>query len=273
MKFIPNLVTSRINAEIKELSIGAIIDLCNTPVEYNEQGITKTLVAIVADTNLPIEQWTAQERYAAVLHYYYNTNFKDADAIVDDESGAKIDDYLLKDRDYPVPAAYSLNKEHPRPWLSYNIELDAESDTPDSLWMLPLTGTWMEAVERVVLGGYIKNITDKAEIWRIATAAAQILPRGIDHEEALAKAGVSVDKYLLDNINLILDLSETHYNELMQAFDEGTQHLDHIVALRLSSTGFCLECQKGGVDGMPSFRFLFDAILSRNARQLWQRNA
>lgn len=272
MKFIPDLVTSRIHAKIKELSIGAIIELCNTPVEYNELGITKAIEAIVAETNIPISQWTAQERYAAILHYYYCVNFNSEDAIIDEESGATVEDYLLKGKDYPVPPVSKLGEGHQQPLLKYDIELDTDSETPDKLWMLPLTGEWMEAIERVVVGGYIKKITDNVEIWRIAAAAAQILPRNITYEDALSRSGVSVDKYISDNVNLILALQESHYKELMRAFDAGTKHLDHIVALRLSASGFCLESAKGGVDGMPSFRFLFGAILSKGARESWERN-
>lgn len=273
-KFITDFVTSRIHAKFRELSIGDIIDLCNIPVEFNERGITRALEGIVTDTSLPVSEWTAQERYAAMIHYYYNVNFTNLNIVVDEESGATIEDYLITDKDYPVKAPGLLAEPHEQPFLKYEFVLDADSDKPDSLWMLPLTGEWMEAIERVVLGGYIKNTTNKTEVWRIATAAAQILPLNITFNQALEIAGVSIDKYITDNANLILSMSETHYEEVMQAFDAGTQYLDHIVALRECDSGFCLECQKeGGEDGMPSFRFLFNALFNEGARQLWQRDA
>lgn len=274
MRFIPKLVTSRITASIKELSIGSIIDLCNTPTEYNELGISKTIAAIVEETNLPLEQWTAQERYAAMLHYYYCVYFDSRHtAVLDEETGAVIDDYFLENKDYPVPKSNKFAQPHQQPLLKYDIVLDKDSEQPDFLWMLPLTGEWIEAVERVVLGGYIKQISDNVEIWRIATAAAQILPRGITHEEAIKLAGVSIDKFISDNANLILAMKSSDYEELMRAFDKGTEALDHIVTLRLSASGFCLEGRKGGGDALPSLRFLFNALLGIRALGFRQRSA
>lgn len=265
MIMIPEFITSRINAQLKEISVGDMIDLCHLPVEYNEKGISKVIASIVADTNLPIEQWTAQERYAAMLQYFMYAYYDGENIAITDN--IYILDYSIADKDYPVSSRKSLTEaQSPEQEFAYRFLLDGESDNPDDLWMLPLTGKWMEAIERVVLGGYIKGEKNKAEAWRIAQAAAQILPVGVYSDEIIATHNMSIDQYISNNVNLILDLSQVKYNQLMMAFDAGQKHLDHLVRLRAFDEGFVME---GGDGELPPYRFQFTALVDSETWANW----
>lgn len=265
--YITPLVTARIKATLKELSIGNAIDLANMPAANNEAGIYATAKLIVSEANLPIEQWTIQECYAAVLHYHFYAINKGRAFVVDEETQATVTDYLYKDRDYPIQRNGRKSEALP---LVYEFELDSDSEQPDRLKMIPLTGAWIEAVERCVLAGRVKQITNKREAWRVACAAAQIHARDFD-ESWLTNGGISIDAYISENINRILAMPIGDYDALMAAFDAGVIALDHIVCLRPFDDGFALMPvvdEKGGTALMP-YRFCFDAVIPYGTLEVW----
>lgn len=271
MKFIPDLVTSRIHAQIKELSIGSIIELCQSPVAYNEAGIGKAVAAFIKESNLPIEQWTAQERYAAIIHYYINVFHDGEPPLLDEETKATALNYLIP-QDYPIQLSKSLAHTNSAGDLRVDIQLDPDSDTPDNLAVVPLTGAWIEAVERVVLGGYVKGITDMQAAWRIALAAAQIIPHGATLADLEANK-ISIDQIIANNVNIILAMEVSAYEQLMAVYDEAVAQLDHLVVLRSFDDGFALipNLNMEGGEAIPAFRFQFDSIITPTAHAVWSR--
>ncbi|UOO93374.1 hypothetical protein [Vitreoscilla stercoraria] len=96
--YIPPLVTARINAHMKELSIGDVIDLAAMPTLNNEAGVFHSVKQVVAETNVPIEAWTVQELYAGLLHYHTHVVNGGQALVLDVESGADLSVYVLDDK-------------------------------------------------------------------------------------------------------------------------------------------------------------------------------
>lgn len=118
--FITPFVTRRIHATMQELTLRQAIDLCQIPAHLNELGTSRALEAIVAESNLPLKDWTVQERIAALGHYI--TAQEQGDWRLTED--AMFSDYLIE-QDYP-----------------------AEPYRFDDLEIVPLTGEYAEAVER-----------------------------------------------------------------------------------------------------------------------------
>lgn len=260
MKQIPDFVTSRIHAQIKELSIGDIIDLCRIPVHLNERGITRALQAIIKEPSLPIQEWTAQERYAAVIHYYINAYYDGHPPSLGSEETQEITilNYLIP-TDFPVSKRSKLQETgHTGTRLHYPITLDSESDEPDYLWLLPMNGDCVEALERVVTSGLVRNIKDRAEAWEIAQMAAQILPLNIGYDEIVNTLNKSLDQFISENIEMILGLSLNQFKSLKAEFLKGQEAIDHLVILRANDEGLALE---GGSGDIPPLRFQFSTLI------------
>ena len=265
--YIPTLVTARITAKMKELSVGDVIIMAAMPAGNNEAGIVHAVKQVVVETSLPVDEWTIQEMYAALMHYHMYTINAGQALVLDAESGATMASYIFDDQDYPLETTGRKIKAVD---LKYEFELDGESGSPDLLKMVPLTGAWVEAIERCVLFGQVGGVSDKREAWRVACAAAQIHARDFD-ENWLTEANVSIDAYIADNIKRILAMGISDYNSLMNAFDIGQTSLDHIVCLRQFDDGFALLPVKGGGVFAP-YRFCFDAAIPFGAFEVWARD-
>lgn len=263
---IPPFVTSRINATFKELSVGSIIELCKIPVEHNELGITKSIEAFLLDSNLALAHWTAQERYAAVIHYQVHLHNKGEAFNIGPDLEATIIDYLGRDgADHPITKnKYSVGPDE----LVYRFELDAGSDDPDQLEMRPLTTAWIEAVERAVLRGDVRGVSNKDAAWEMACIAAQVHAAGTDMN---VFDEVSIDSFIKNNIETLLAMPASAYKTLLGEFYTGTAIMDHIVRLRVFDDGFVLmpwDEGKGG-EGLPPYRFQFDSLISEDAFEAW----
>lgn len=265
--YIPPLVTARINAQMKELSIGDVIDLAAMPTLNNEAGVLHSVKRVVAETNVPVETWTVQELYAALLHYHTHAINGGQALVLDADTGADLSVYVLEDQDYPLQ---KIGRQVVADDLKYEFELDSESDSPDLLKMLPLTGASAVAIERCVLNGQVKGVTDKREAWCIACAAAQIHARDFEWSW-LDEQHVSIDAYIHENIQRILSMAVSDYAALMLAFEQGLLALDHIVRLRVFDDGFALMPVKGGEVYAP-YRFCFDAVIPYGALEVWARD-
>lgn len=226
--FINDFVTKRIHAKMQELTLRQAIDLCEIPEHLNELGISRALAAIVAETTLPLSQWTAQERLAAICHYL--TAQKQGDFEV--AAGTKLSDYTL-DNDYPDTL--------------YQID--------DDLMIVPLTGEYLEAVERACQG------KDKRGDWLVGAMAASIR----SHEPFDGSA----DEFVQENIARLLVLPESEFTRLLNHFFAAQAHLAHGFELTFTASGIAVLPQIGG-DGLPSVQFQFDGIIGKATKALWR---
>lgn len=226
--FINDFVTKRIRAKIQELTLRQAIDLCEIPESLNELGISRALKAIVAETNLPLDLWTAQERISAICHYLVAQNQGDFEVV----AGANLSDYTLES-DYPE-----------KPYVF------------DDLTIVPLTGEYLEAVERACAG------SNKRGDWQVAFMAASI--RGGEFDGG-------ADEFVQENILRLQDLPESEFNRLLFHFLEAQKHLAHGFELTFTDKGVAVLPQKGGAD-LPSVQFRFDGIISETTLELWRKS-
>lgn len=223
--FIDDFVTKRIRARMQELTLRQAIELCQIPDQLNELGISRALSMIVIETNLPLDEWTAQERIAAICHY-----------IIAQESG----DWCIAQN--AMMSDYVMPQDYPNEVYSF-----------DDLQIVPLTGAYLEAIER------IKHQTRGD--WLLAAMAASIInPAEPWHG--------SPDEFVRKNIEQLKDLSESDFLLLLGYFQAAQNHLKHLVEIEFSQEGLVVLPQKGG-DELPSIQFRFDTIMGQTTRQLW----
>lgn len=236
--FILPFSTKRINAQMRELTVRQAVDLCQIPDHLNELGIGRALNAIVAETNLPLETWTVQERYAAIGHYI--TALEQGDWQVSDN--AMYSDYTT-DKDYPEQG--------------YTFQ---ESDGT-TLEIVPLTGEYAEACERAVA-----SMGTAAGNWVVAVMAATIRLQGSDWDG-------TPDAFVQENITRLMDMPESDFARLHQHFQQAWFEQAHGFDLGFDGDGiFVIPNQKGGVGLLP-VRFPFIACVGEATAQLWRTMA
>lgn len=215
--FISDFTTQRIRAKMQELTLRQAIDLCEIPETMNELGISRALNAIIAETNLPLDEWTVQERLAAICHYI--TAQEKGDWRV--ANGAMLSDYLVA-QDYPD--------------TSYIID--------DDLEIVPLTAPYAEAMERAV--------QDKGRgDWIVAAMAATIRQR----DEEVWQG--SPDEFVQENMERLFGLPESEFAYLLPHFLTAQKHLAHGFELTFTGNGIAVLPQKGGTDlPSVQFRFI-----------------
>lgn len=142
--FIQPFITKRINAQMQELTIQGAIALCEIPPHLNELGISRALEKIINQTNLPLKEWTVQERVLAIAHYL--TAQEQGDFYITEQS--KLSDFYL-DQDYQETPYYF-----------------------DDLEIVPLTAKYAESIERAIISMNIQNA------WTIGAMAATIRQKG-----------------------------------------------------------------------------------------------
>lgn len=215
---------------MQELTLRQAIDLCEIPTNMNELGISRALQFIVTETNLPLEKWTAQERIAAICHYL--TAQEQGDFVV--VNGAYLSDYMIE-RDYPE-----------QPYTFDNGEL----------MIVPLTGEYMEAIERACQG-----VNARGD-WLVAAMAASIHGGNFDG---------SADEFVQENIKRLLALPESEFDRLCRHFMHAQQHLAHGFELTFTDNGIAVLPQTGG-DGLPSVQFQFNEIIGETTLALWGKS-
>lgn len=241
-----DFVTNRIKAILKEVSVVCMIELCQMPITHNERGLTKLLQHIVVDTNVPLNEWTAQERYACLLYYMIAV---DGDSDISD--GLNVSDYLL---------------DVPNDGLDYEFEM-SDGEESVALRVQPLTAEYLEAIENIVMAGGVNGVTNQAA-FELCAMAAQIVERGKADDgliqelvhtraKALLEQPVSVYEYLREQW-LIASVEMAHLVNL--AFDDGG------VVLVSSKQ---VEIEKGVFGFMPA-RFCYYAVYDESTAEVWR---
>lgn len=228
--YIDDFVTSRIRAEMQELTLRQAIDLCEIPDFKNEQGISRALAAIVVETNLPLSAWTIQERIAGICHYLTAQEQDDWEVV----DGAKLSDYLIE-ADSPPTEPYRF----------------------DDLEIRPITGEYAEAMERVL------SLRGKRGDWIVAAMAASIFEQGQERDNS-----GTPDDFVRENMERLYRLPESDFNELLAHFQNAQIYLAHCFQVFFADDGVAVEARKGGAD-LPSVRFQFNQIISETTQALW----
>ena len=228
--FIADFVTRRIKAKMQELTLQQAIDLCQIPDSLNEQGISRALQFVVTETNLPLDEWTVQERIVALFHYITAQEKGDWQLV---ENGS-VSGYLIE-QDYP---------ETP-----YTFE-----DDSDVFQIVPLTGEYLEAVERA---------SDNTRgSWILAAMAATVRDVNDDFDG-------SADERIQFNKQQFLTLPESVFNRFLGHFQAAQIHLTHGVNVDFQDDGVVV-LPKGGA-GLPPVRFQFDEIMGQATIALWRK--
>lgn len=228
--FIADFVTRRIKSQMQELTLQQAIDLCQVPDSFNEQGISRALQFIVKETNLPLDKWTVQERIVALFHYI-TAQEKGDWQLVDNGSVA---DYLIE-QDYPET-----------PYIF--------QDDGDLFHIVPLTGEYVEAIERA---------TDSTRgKWILAAMAATIRAENDDFD------GIP-DERISENMTRLLALPESVFNRFLAHFQAAQIHLAHCVNIDFHDDGIILLPK--GDTGLPPVRFQFDEVLEQPTITLWRK--
>lgn len=228
--YFPKFITTRLEVELQELKIRDIIALCEIPAHLNEAAIGATLACIVKSSNLPIAQFTLQERYAVICAY-----------VTAKEQG----DWMASDN-----GKYS----------QFVGEIDAPPDDyvfefgGDTLRVVPLTSEYIEAMERVILSGAVGD-NPSSMLWFIAAAASQI--RGVDDDVGNAEELVKARCLQLQSLN------EEDFFALMDHFSRGLLHINHLFNTWYADDGVIVLPQEVGA--VNPARFRFDTCISQGA--------
>lgn len=243
--YIPKFITNRIKAEMRELTVGETIALCEIPVQENEKGIGKLLSYVVTETNVSVEQWTVQERYAALVHYIVSKNGSDE---------------FYEDLGYSAFLSDVTNVQN-----SYEFTEQDDDGESITLEVVPLTGEYIEAMERLVVNDGIAPAKGYGA-WVIAAMAAQIRVKDTEDE------GV-IDELLHARIKQMTELPSSYFDKLVFQWQAGNTILTHLIKYTFSDDGVILLSQPTEEDAdISSARFLFRTACNGNTLQIFEKH-
>lgn len=249
--FIQKFITPRITAEMQPLTLGQAIELCEIPDCFNEESISRALKHIVKVSNIPLENWTVQERYLAIGHYIAAQEKGDWE-IAD---GALYSHYLLDNLTPEVE--------------EFKFKIHDDNDETVNYKMSSLTGNMIEAVERFILSLTGKDGAKKGD-WVLACMAIQIQE---DSENAL-KLDELDDKTVLDevikqNYDRLLQTDEPFFNQLLSHYLIGLHAMAHCVKIAFLDDGLIVLPVAEEAGNKPA-RFRVDAMLGQGTTALWK---
>lgn len=238
----PPLRTKRLNVNLKELSIGAAIKLCQLPSDMIEVGTSEFLRSVVTEPERERPGqvndhllWTVQERSAVVAHYLSATS-ESPDFEIGD---GKYTDYLMMDRDScdPLPLG------------------DLEGDN----WILyPLLGAHAESIERLIRSG---DLEDGRTGWWFGGMAAQLWRDNESPVDPLDE--YELDQSIKSRAAILSDFPERSAISLLSMYLQGIEKQSHIFRMTFTDEGiaFAVNPESEAAD-LPPARFPFSATLS-----------
>lgn len=256
---IPNFKTDRLYVELKEITIGAIIELASIPILKNERGMTVFLNNVVKNANRPVVDWTVNERYACFIHYMIAT------------VGDSFDDGGLCFSDYLTGVPSMLEKDDFGNEIRPTFEMvDLETNEVHKFKIQRLTTEYLEAIEELVQGGAVRG-HEGAAAYELAAIAAQVIEEGATDQ---AENGLIVQELVHARINSILECTESEYEELRNNWLRGNAPDNPYVNIAWGRDGVVCVCanpSKGETEAgeIPVARFCFYALISERARETW----
>ncbi|TDR30345.1 hypothetical protein [Hydromonas duriensis] len=234
--YIPKFSTTRLQVELQELKIKDVIALCEIPAHLNEAGIGEALKRMVKHSNIPIPEWTVQERYAVICAYITAKEQKDWPA-TDTTNYSQ----------YPIAVDVVQSV--------YSFEFDGAH-----LTVVPLVGEYIEAMERLVMSGAIHE-KPTAMTWFMAAAAAQIR-EGEDEGSA--------EELIKARCAQLQDLPEETFYKLLDEFAQGLMVSAHLFNVWYADDGVVCLPREAGIETPARFRF--DACLSEQSREVFAKH-
>lgn len=233
---------------MKPLSLRAAIELCEIPDHMNEYGVGKALREIITETNIPLDKYTVQERYAAICHYITAQEQGDWEiAEIADKGKIFYSDYPLVNIDYPEDDVYRFT-------------LSDEEETEEYI-IVPLTGEYIEAAERYIMSK-ARYGGNKRGDWVVGAMAAQIRLASEPEWDGVP------DELVAKNYERLLDLPEIIFNALAEHYNRAQVYLRHAFNIGLDKEGVIIFPKE--VVGLPPTRFPFTTMLGETTISLWK---
>lgn len=259
---IPNFKTDRLDVELKEITIGAIIELASIPILKNERGLTVFLNNVVKNANRPVVDWTVNERYACFIHYMIATVGDSSD-----ESGIRFSDYLTG---IPSMLEHDDFGNEIRPTFETVEMLEGGEEKVHKYQIQRLTTEYLEAIEELVQGGAVRG-HEGAAAYELAAIAAQVIEEGATDQ---AENGLIIQELVHARINAVLECTESEYEELRNNWLRGNAPDNPYVNIAWGRDGVVCVCanpSKGETEAgeIPVARFCFHALISERARETW----
>lgn len=238
---IPLLRSSRITAELKEISMMNSIKLANMPEHLTEKQNTFLLNSIIESVQ-GIESplmWTVQERMLTIAQYIAATQEGSPDFEVGE---LRYSDFLRGNAQY----------QHDQ----YEIGI-----YEDDHWSaIPLLGIMVETIE--MLEGEIVGIEGRSH-WYLGCMACQLVVK----RKPLDIESNDYDKQVLERMILLSQFPESSFIELLAHLNLANKHFTHLFEIAISETGIVAQSiEKEGT--APSFaRFpAYSAITTATQR-------
>lgn len=231
--------TRRLSVRMRELSIGAAIELLALHPSRHEAATTEFLRIAISEASRPAAEYvtdplamTFQERTFLVCHYMAtvseNGNFEVGES-------AHYSDYLLVGRDFPNPATTPIGRIANADWTLH-----------------PLLGAHGEAIERL----QIEQPGKGRFHWVAGAMAAQLRKRDDNAPDAVTMHAEFLD-WLRSRMAWIAKLAESDFAELLAAFWVGNRAQAHLFAIDFDSEGVLCTGVTPGSPGaeVPPARF------------------
>lgn len=234
----PELRARRFTVRLKELSIGAALEIAGRPEHLEQANTTAFLRAASIDPERDPADWRVGERVLAVAHYL---------ACVTQEPDFQVgqgyySDYLVPE-DAPVPDEVSVGELVGEPWL-----------------MRHLDGRLAESIERLELDA----ISPRGR-WLVGMMAAQLYRKGEQDPGTLTEG--ARDEWLQARVGEFLALPESEFEVMLGGLYRGRAKLTHLFHIDADEGG--LICQPTREDaGLPPARFSVRANLCAWARAM-----
>jgi hypothetical protein len=216
---IPTIKTKRLTVELRELTIRQSIELAKMSPEMIEDGNSKFLGFVVQKMNLPIEEWTIQERLFCIGQYLSKLSDEPNFVI----GGGSYLDYLDIEKDYQGKAF-------------------AGEVAGDRWHYKPVTGAQIEAVEGAA--------SDRQD-WFFGLMAASLEIEG----EIVPSAHENPTDYLewlAKRKDVFANYSESDFSDLLAAYKTAEQKAMQFFDLSVDKQGIVVNPKEGEGDKMLS---------------------
>lgn len=247
--------TSRIHAELRELSIGDVIALCALPESQHEYGASELLRRIVEPAEKPrVGQvtdprlWTVQERAFVIAHYIAHVTEGERDFPIGNK-GAKFSDYLVEGADV-APEVTDIGIVGGDVWK-----------------MQPLLGANSEAIERLIVSG---RLPEARHGWWVGAMAVQMFRANEKPFDVVNAMDAKLDEFIADRAEILLAFPESDFMDLLEAFLIGHRKLEHIFRIEFIDSGAVWIPAKE-VPGMIPARFPVSSAISERATLAFDR--
>ena len=244
---IQRLASKRLSVEFKEIATDDSVKVLSIPEPSYQLTEYEFLKAVIRETNLPLNQWTQQERILAVAHYLHSKN--KGEVFIGGEFS--IEHYADFNRDYP-------DKLRPNRVIA-----------DDQWYVIPLLGALVDCIERI----QFDFDSPRDLVWQSGLLAAQLRNKQ-DSDPDLNNP----DDWMRARIQVFLKYPESVAHELVDFLEVANERLWHFFRLDLSSLGDGVVVMplmgiegKGAAVNAPPARFRAYYCLDRRTTERYKK--